>query len=230
MKKVLGIILGLLLIFGTVFSSAIFAEASSAIGTIASYATESDVGTDTDVEATPTEPATPETPNDPATEGDVNEEEISKESTETDPEKEVTTETVLIPEATTKVEEDIVGTESDAKKEHGDIIINQGDLNIDIDVTIMHPSNPEKEEDVEQSQVQTETTRNETVENVTIVPEETTDFYYDWKEPSTDDNWEDNLYIPNTGSSKAIGGVIALGIMAAGALMLVKKRKSDEEH
>lgn len=60
-----------------------------------------------------------------------------------------------------------------------------------------------------------------------VVDEETGGY----EEPSDEyEAPEVDYEIPNTGSSKAIGGVVALGVIAAGALMLVKKRKSNEEN
>ena len=48
-------------------------------------------------------------------------------------------------------------------------------------------------------------------------------------ETGGDDEWVDEE-IPNTGSPKAVGGFTALGLIAAGALLFVRKRKSDEEN
>ena len=68
-----------------------------------------------------------------------------------------------------------------------------------------------------------------TTTTVPAVDEETggydePDYDYDYEVPEVDEE------IPNTGSSKAVSGFIALGVIAAGALMLVKKRKSNEEN
>jgi LPXTG-motif cell wall-anchored protein len=53
----------------------------------------------------------------------------------------------------------------------------------------------------------------------------------DCKEPSNDYKVpEVDEEIPNTGGSKAIGGVITLGVIATGAFILAKKRKSNEEN
>lgn len=69
-----------------------------------------------------------------------------------------------------------------------------------------------------------------------VEPDEPNEPIVEPEEPSYDiedetggyDEWVDEE-IPNTGSSKAVSGVIALGVIAAGALLLVKKRKSNEE-
>lgn len=217
MKKILSIILGIMFIFVTVFSSSIFSFA------VSNHETSiSEVGTP----ASPGIPNTPSTPNNPNDNTDLGEaltpvpdatpdEPIIKEPVATP--QEPTTEEVI--ETTTEVPSK-VGTETDAEKEHGNIIINQGDVNIDIDVSLAFPDKTTEKNEI------TTTTKPEEVTSTTK-EETTTYFYYDWIEPTTKEDINNDLYIPDTGSAPVIGSIVALGL-AAGAIILLKKKKIDE--
>ena len=80
----------------------------------------------------------------------------------------------------------------------------------------------------------TETTTAAPVETTTVVTTTTTTaptYVEDTEETGGDDYVEAPVEddIPNTGGAPAIGAVAALGL-AAGAIILLKKRKSNEEN